>query len=165
MQSLDEKVFVALRKIMRALDLHSKQLSKKYGLTTPQLMVLKAIYELKTPSLKGIATRVDLSSATVSDVLDRLITKGLVTRSRSGGDKRQTELKLTELGREVHQKVPSVLQETFVKKFSRLEDWEQNLTLSSVQRIAAMMSEIAIEREEYDQKDVFPVFSSEQKEN
>ena len=34
---------------------------------------------------------------------------------------------------------PSPLQDQFVRKFSALQDWEQSLILSSVQRIVSMM--------------------------
>ncbi len=138
--SIDSKVLIALRQIIRAFDVYSKRISKKFGLTGPQLIVLKAIHELQNPSLKSIATSVNLSSPTVSSILDRLLLKNLVTRTRSGGDKRQTELRLTEEGKVLLQSAPTVLQDSFIRKFNRLEEWEQNLILSSLQRMASMMN-------------------------
>jgi len=38
-----EMVLTALRRVIRATDLHSRYLSKTSGLTTPQLIVLKTI--------------------------------------------------------------------------------------------------------------------------
>ncbi|MGI3027158.1 MarR family transcriptional regulator, partial [Vibrio cholerae] len=35
---------------------------------------------------------------------------------------------------------PQPLQEDFVERFCQLEDWEQSLLLSSVQRLSAMMN-------------------------
>lgn len=156
--TVDEQVLIVLRQIIRAIDLYSKKISKKFGLTAPQLIVLKSIHELQSPSLKGIAKSVTLSSATVSTILDRLISKNLVTRSRSGGDKRQSELKLTEEGSQVLQNAPTVLQDTFVKKFNQLEVWEQNLILSSIQRVASMMN--ADEIESMEDSESFTVFVS-----
>lgn len=146
--SIDSQVLIALRQIIRAFDVYSKKISKKFGLTAPQLIVLKAIYELNNPSLKSIATSVNLSSPTVSSILDRLLLKNLVTRSRSGGDKRQSELRLTEDGKDLLQSAPTVLQDSFIKKFNKLEVWEQNLILSSLQRIALMMNIEEIEPQE-----------------
>ena len=37
----DEELLVALRRVIRAVDLRSKQLSKDVGITGPQLMVLQ----------------------------------------------------------------------------------------------------------------------------
>ena len=39
----DEELLVALRKVIRAIDLRSKQLSKDAGLTGPQLIVMQSI--------------------------------------------------------------------------------------------------------------------------
>ena len=38
-----EELLVSLRKVIRAIDLYSKKLSKESGLTSPQLIVLKEI--------------------------------------------------------------------------------------------------------------------------
>ena len=41
-----DEILIALRKITRAIDLHSKQLHKASGLTTSQLLVMQAILRL-----------------------------------------------------------------------------------------------------------------------
>ena len=38
-----DEVLVALRRIIRATDLHSRQLSKVSGLTSPQLLILQLL--------------------------------------------------------------------------------------------------------------------------
>jgi DNA-binding MarR family transcriptional regulator len=48
-------------------------------------------------------------------------------------------LHLTEAGKQLLDQAPQPLQEHFIEKFSALEEWEQSLLLSSMQRIAAMM--------------------------
>ena len=72
MAERDEDMLVALRRIMRAADLYSRQLSKRAGLTTPQLLVLQAIRDLGDVTIGTIARRVNLSQATVTTILDRL---------------------------------------------------------------------------------------------
>lgn len=49
------------------------------------------------------------------------------------------DIVLTEKGRDCVQNAPEMLQEDFLISLSRLEPWEQNLLISSVQRIAVMM--------------------------
>ncbi len=44
-QDLSDSVLSTLRQIIRAIDLQSRQLAKKYGLTGPQLIILKEIYK------------------------------------------------------------------------------------------------------------------------
>ena len=41
-----EEVLVALRRVIRATDLHSKRLSKHAGLTGPQLLIMRSIRDL-----------------------------------------------------------------------------------------------------------------------
>lgn len=137
--SIIDNVLTALRRVIRATDLHSRHLIKVSGLTTPQLLTLQA---LDTSSLIGVselAKAMSLSQATVSSILDRLEQRELVTREKSAGDKRKTNLRLTDKARLILIDAPSLLQETFIKEFLALENWEQSQILSSLQRIAYMM--------------------------
>lgn len=138
-------VLVTLRQIIRAIDMHSKQLVKRYGLTAPQLMVLKEIVSDEDINIGRVARKVSLSQATVTNIIDRLETRGMVTRERSAADKRRVIVRVTDKTRELLASNPSVLQEEFVRRFRSLEEWEQNLILSSIQRIANMMDAEHIE--------------------
>lgn len=132
-------VLVTLRQIIRATDMHSKQLVKRYGLTAPQLMVLKEIMADEDINIGKVAKKVSLSQATVTNIIDRLEARGMVNRERSSEDKRRVMVRVTEKTRDILKHNPSVLQEEFLHKFKQLEEWEQNLILSSIQRIAKMM--------------------------
>ena len=72
---ISEEVLITLRKIIRAIDIHSRYLVKQYGLTGPQLLVLKEILRLKETHISVIAERISLSQPTVTDILDRLEAK------------------------------------------------------------------------------------------
>lgn len=137
MQKYDE-LLVSLRKVIRAIDLHSKQLNKTSGLTGPQLLIMNEVAHTDGITASRIAQNVNLSPATVTNILDRIENRELVTRVRSQLDKRRVSLYLTERGKEILNKAPQPLQEHFIEKFSALEEWEQSLLLSSMQRIAAM---------------------------
>ena len=43
------------------------------------------------------------------------------------------------MAEKVFETAPNLLQENFVEVFYKLEDWEQTLILSSLQRVASMM--------------------------
>jgi len=134
-----EEILIALRKIIRAIDLHSKQLVQKFGLTWPQLLVLQSIAKNESVTATEIAKFARLSNATIKDILDRLEKKKFIIRERSHADKRRIYISLTELAYKTLEKAPPVLQERFVKKLEELEPWESTLLLSSLQRIASMM--------------------------
>ncbi|MFC0702352.1 DNA-binding transcriptional regulator, MarR family [Marinobacter persicus] len=135
-----EKVLVALRRVIRATDLHSKRLSKHAGLTGPQLLIMRTIRDLGEVTIGTIADHVSLSQATVTTILDRLEHRGLVYRVRSTRDKRKVHAHLTEQGEELLAQAPNPLQEDFVQKFQSLDEWEQTMILASLQRVANMMN-------------------------
>jgi len=138
MKKYDE-LLVSIRKVIRAIDLHSKQLTKSSGLTGPQLLIMIEIAQTQAITASQIAKAINLSAATITNILDRLENRGLIQRVRSVEDKRRVSLYLTDAGKECLIDAPEPLQEHFIKKFCRLEEWEQTLLLSSMQRIATMM--------------------------
>ena len=91
-----DDVLISLRQIIRATDIHSKKMVKKSGLTIPQIMVLKAVYELGDVTIKRISAEVSLSQATVTIILNRLEERSFVERVRSCIDKRVVNVRLSE---------------------------------------------------------------------
>ena len=136
---LEDQVIVALRRITRAIDLHSRRLMQQVGLTTPQLAALQAIGRLQPITVGSLAKSIHLSQATLTGILTRLETRSLVSRVRSVSDRRTVVVELTEEGQAVLESAPSLLQDRFRRELLKLEEWEQTLMLASLQRIAAMM--------------------------
>ncbi|BDM65258.1 MarR family transcriptional regulator [Shewanella sp. NFH-SH190041] len=134
-----EQLLVSLRRIIRAIDIHSKQLNKYAGLTGPQLLVMQKIAELEGSLAKQVAAEINLSPATVTNIVDRLESRGLVIRRRSQSDKRKVHLYLSEQGLVLYKEAPRALQEHFITRYQNLEQWEQSQLLSAVERIAYMM--------------------------
>lgn len=135
----DEELLVALRKIIRAIDLRSKQLNREFGLTGPQLLVLQNIGDQPNIMVRQIAENINLSPATVTSILDRLEARGLVNRVRSTEDKRKVAISLTDSGQASLEAAPLPFQEHFTNRFRQLEDWEQSQMVATMQRIASMM--------------------------
>ena len=134
-----DAMLIALRKVIRATDLHSKYLAKNTGLTTAQLLILQSIQNMGEVSIGEISKKISLSQATVTSILDRLVDKGLVYRERSTKDKRKVHAYLTEDAAALVKDAPAPLQERFTKQFRALNEWEQSMMISSLQRIAQMM--------------------------
>ncbi len=139
-QDTSAYVLSTLRQIIRAIDIHSRQLSKQYGLTGPQLIVISEIGQYGPMTIGELARRISLSQATVTTILDRLELKELATRERDSRDKRRVYVAITEKARTILESHPNFLQDAFVRRFNALEDWEQTLILSSIQRLSAMMN-------------------------
>jgi len=135
-----EELLVAIRQIIRAIDLRSKKLSKAVGITGPQLLVLQEVSAHPGITSKQVADSINLSQATVTSILDRLEAKALLIRQRDSEDRRKVLLTLTEVGQSTLKDAPRAMEDTFIEKFESIEPWEQSLLLSSVQRVASMMN-------------------------
>ncbi len=139
MNELEDQVLVALRRIIRATDLYSRALGKETGLTIPQLVVIRAIRDMKTPTVSAIARAVSLSQATVTTILNRLEKKELLYRERSQQDRRAVIVQLTAAGRALLKHAPEPLQYSFTNRFKQLPSWEQHGIVASLERVASMM--------------------------
>lgn len=130
---------MAIRRIIQAIDLHSRHLNKTCGLTGPQLIVLGEISRNGDISVGDLAKAISLSQATVTDIISRLEARGLVTRERSDIDRRKVIVKTTRKSEILLKKLPSPLQEVFIQRFSSLPDWEQLMIVSSLKRLVILM--------------------------
>lgn len=101
-----EAIFHDIRRIVRALELFSKEVDVKYHLTAPQLWALWELGKDGPLSLKDLSARIQLHPSTVVGVVDRLESKGFVTRKTDSADRRRVKLSLTSAGRALRKKVP-----------------------------------------------------------
>ena len=147
-ENLLEDVLVALRRIMRAIDLHSRSLISSYGLTVPQLMVLKELAGKGELAVGRLSRGVHLSPATVTSIVGRLTARGLVARERSSDDRRCVLIGLTPAGKHMVENAPGLLQDHFVQEFERLQVCERKLILSTLQRLVAMMDVVMMDADE-----------------
>ena len=142
---LEEQVIAALRRITRAIDLHSRLLLQKNGLTIPQLAALRAIQRLQPITVGALARDIHLGAATVTGILGRLEKRGLVSRTRGDLDRRSVVIQLTDDGAKLVAEAPSLLQDRFHRELAKLQEWEQTMILATLQRIASMMDAEDIE--------------------
>jgi DNA-binding MarR family transcriptional regulator len=138
-RSIETQVLSAMRRLIRATDLDSKQLARLTSLSTSQLLVLDLLAEDAPQTVGTIAAHVGLAQATVTSMIDRLEQRSLVERRRGESDRRRVRVVLTEQGRSLHEQAPTALQTRFLENFSRLQDWEKTAILSSLQRVADLM--------------------------
>lgn len=134
-------IFMDLRRIMRAMDVYSRQLSDSHGLTGPQMLCLREISTQGSLTTGTLALAVALSPATLTGILDRLEMRGLVSRERRPEDKRRVVVSLTAMGRQMSQELPSPMQERFGAKLLALPAEEQAIIRRALGTVARMMEE------------------------
>lgn len=135
-----EQVLLSIRQIIRAIDLRSKKLNKEFGLTSPQLLLMRTIKHSPKLTIRQLSKDTNMSQATATSILDRLESRELVQRERDTADKRKVHVLITAKGDAVLNQAPKLLNEDFVEKFKQLDPWEQTLILSSLQRVSEMMN-------------------------
>lgn len=143
--TVEDEIVAALRRIIRAVDLHSRHLVHEVGLTWPQLATLRAAERLGDCSIGALARALHLGQPTLTGIVQRLERAGYLTRSPHEQDGRSVTVTITESGRDLLGRAPSLLQDRFRAELSKLKNWERFQTLASLQRIAEMMDVEALE--------------------
>ena len=115
-----------------------RDLFQEFGVTEQQWRVLRVLWEQKHLTSAQISSLTLLPSPSLVGILDRLERKGLVKRLRSTSDRREINITITNLGRELQSKVmPKVklIQDQTREKLSPTE-WKQiNNILKKLDRI------------------------------
>lgn len=135
----------ALRRVLRATEIGSRQLAATTGLTPSQLLVLREIDTRGSATPSTIANALQFSQATITTIVDRLVALGFVQRQRSEKDKRQFHLSLLPDGMSALADAPDPLQKTFTDRFVALPAWEQAMILASAERLAMLMNADSID--------------------
>lgn len=135
----DLNILHSLRKIIRAVDLHSRKLKSDYDITAPQLVCLLTVKEYAPISMAQLAKEVHLSPSTLVGIVDRLEKKNWIKRKRGVKDRRQMYLYTTQEGDEFYEKAPSPLQGNLAGALAELSELEQATISLSLEQIVKMM--------------------------
>src|SRR6187551_3994608 len=96
--ALDRQVCFALAAASRSVIGLYRPVLEPLGLTHPQYLVMLALWERSPRTVRDIGESLYLEPATLSPLLKRLESAGLVTRTRSSTDERALDVALTEAG-------------------------------------------------------------------
>jgi DNA-binding MarR family transcriptional regulator len=139
------RILNAIRQIIRAADVDSRQLASEHQITSPQLMCLLAVVEKGEATATDIANRIHLSPSTLVGVLDRLESKGLIKRDRDPEDRRRIWVKTTPEGRALAAKTPFPLQYSLDKALKQLTESQRNQLAAGMERLVELMGAGGIE--------------------
>jgi DNA-binding MarR family transcriptional regulator len=110
---LDAQLCFALYSTSLAMTKTYKPLLDRVGLTYPQYITMLVLWEADDMTVKQLAERLNLDSATMTPLLKRLETQGLVRRTRGIEDERQVHITLTDAGRELKSAISGIPSEIF----------------------------------------------------
>ena len=95
---LENQICFAVYSTAHAFTRVYKPLLDTLGLTYPQYLVMLVLWERDGLAVKAIGERLFLDSGTLTPLLKRLETAGLIRRTRSADDERQVLITLTPQG-------------------------------------------------------------------
>ena len=139
MEDRTKLALTAMRKILRATESNSKKLMHETGLTPSQLIFMQILDGEQEKTAGHVASRMGITQATTTALLQKLETSGMIQRRRGEKDRRQVWLSLTEKGRKVLAIAPDGVHAQFHQQFTALKDWEQTMLVAALERVADML--------------------------
>ena len=130
-------ILIQIRQIVRSVNLESKRIEKEYGISIPQLLCLNFLNEQESfqASHKEIKIFLKLNASTVTGLISRLESKGLVARLAKRNDKRVGLIALTTKGFELLEQSPEPLHQQLSTKLKELSPEKLNKLQGSFETI------------------------------
>jgi DNA-binding MarR family transcriptional regulator len=129
--ALERQVCFALAVASRNVIAVYRPLLEPMGLTHPQYLVMLALWQRSPLSVKELSGLLQLDPGTLSPLLKRLETGGLVRRGRDLADERVLAVTLTGKGRALRaeaEKIPPTIVDRLGMELTELEDLHAALT-------------------------------------
>ncbi len=108
---------------------------KQQGLSMPQMMILYHIQRVGGCTVSDVGEEFGISRAAASQLLERLVQQGYLTRQEHAQDRRVKELFLTELGEELVQKSLQVHQIWLEELVAKIDDKAQGRLLPLIEEL------------------------------
>ncbi|EGD53922.1 MarR family winged helix-turn-helix transcriptional regulator [Gordonia neofelifaecis] len=137
---LERQVCFALALANRSVLRVYRRLLEPLGLTHPQYLVMLALWQHAPLPVKDIGGLLQLDSATLSPMLKRLESDGVIERRRSDDDERSVEIHLTQTGtalREQALAIPPQVVDALGGDLALLEELHTVLTKVNAAAVAA----------------------------
>ena len=111
----------SIRRLVRAEYLDSRKMSKEFGLTGPQSLVLRLLVKNGALSSADLSRQMYVTPSNITGIIDRLEKKGLVERIRKQGDRRVALITLTGSGQQLGKTIPDPIEKKFINQLADLE--------------------------------------------
>jgi DNA-binding MarR family transcriptional regulator len=114
------EIVYAIRRLMQAGEIYTKELNKIYNVSSAQLNCLITLHENGPLSPSQIAKHILVNSSTVTGIIDRLEQKGLVKRTRVSTDRRVVTVELMKTGMMLAENAPPPIQQKLIDGLNEL---------------------------------------------
>lgn len=122
---LDNQLCFALYSATHALTRAYRNALESTGITYTQYLVMLALWENNKLTVKSIAERLDLDSASLTPILKRLEVAGFLSRQRNKADERVVEISLTDKGHALQEEVANIQKRVACQTGLPVDEFEQ----------------------------------------
>jgi DNA-binding MarR family transcriptional regulator len=119
-----KQVLDLIRQIIRTQRVSSRAAEKELGISSAQLLVLQRLEPVESLSLNELSEQTQTHQSSTSVVVSKLVSRGLLARTRSKGDARRLVLTLTPKARLLVRKTPHEAHDRLVSALARLSKAE-----------------------------------------
>ena len=116
-----------------------RPLLEKLGLTYPQYLVMMVLWEKESVSIKQLGQLLWLDSGTLTPLLKRMETGGLIVRERSEEDERSVNISITDKGRQLEEEAEKI--PAHIKCRLKMNDYEIITLRDHIKKILAGTAE------------------------
>lgn len=128
-----------LRRMVGRIYVDSKRMVKRFGLTGPQTLVLRALLHSGPMSSAALAKAIFVTPSNLTGIIDRLEQKGLVTRTRQATDRRVQLLALTETGRHKAGSLPDPIEEKLAAGLALLDEEQAGAIRAAIEQVVGFI--------------------------
>lgn len=140
----------SIRKLVRAVYLDSQKMSRQFGLTGQQSVVLRLLLNNGSMSSADLSRLMYVTPSNMTGIIDRLEKKGLIERMRKEGDRRVTLILLTDTGKGLSKELPDPFEKKFINQLADLEFDHVQLLAMAMNQILNLIDAEDIEAEPLD---------------
>jgi len=137
-----ENVFYEIRKQIRKVEKYayqySQDLMKAFGITGPQMGVLRVISSNSAITLSEIANRMGLHITTAEGIINRMQRRKFVKKQKSVKDKRVVEVSITAKGKKILKEAPVGAMGRFYRNLQKISDEEARQIYKTLSRIVEL---------------------------
>lgn len=134
-------ILINIRKIVRAINLENKRIQKEFGISIPQLLCLEYLNNQpqQAASHKSIKEFLQLNASTVTGIIARLQSKGLIRKLPKKGDKRVQLVALSKTAQQLFASDTKLMHSHLSEKLENLNKAELLEIQGSLEKLVQFM--------------------------
>ena len=158
-QSVIKDIVGSIRKLVRAVYLDSQKMSRQFGLTGPQSIVMRLLFNNGSMSSADLSRMMYVTPSNMTGIIDRLEKKDLVKRVRKQGDRRVTLIVLTDTGKLLSERLPDPIENKFINQLADLKNEQVQILAMAMRQILNLIDLDGVEATplEMDQDAIFAI--------